>query len=227
MARLTKPLTNTEVNNAKPKAKEYTLSDGNGLYLLVKPNGSKLWRFNYYKPFTQPKKRALIGVGKFPDISLQQAREIREKYLSLLAQNIDPQQHKIRTEQAEQTRLLSTFRAVAEHWKESKASNIKALTLKKYWAIVEHYLLPVLADYPVSDITPATAKIALEIPYRQGKAEMYRKSIKLLNAILNHAVYFHHQHRRTTPLHDRAFKRAPAQHKRIATNGNLLPTLTD
>ncbi len=189
MARLTKPLTNTEVNNAKPKVKEYTLSDGKGLYLLVKPNGSKLWRFNYYKPLTTPKKRALLGVGKYPEISLQQARAIREEYLSLLAQDIDPQQYKIKTEQAEQARLLSTFRAVAEHWKESKAGNIKALTLKKYWVIVERYLLPVLADYPVSEITPATAKIALEIPYRQGKAEMYRKSVKLLNAILNHAVY--------------------------------------
>ncbi|WP_233138923.1 integrase arm-type DNA-binding domain-containing protein [Aggregatibacter actinomycetemcomitans] len=146
MARLTKPLTNTEVNNAKPKAKEYTLSDGKGLYLLVKPNGSKLWRFNYYKPLTTPKKRTLLGVGKYPDISLQQARAIREEYLSLLAQNIDPQQYKIKTEQAEQARLLNTFRAVVEHWKESKAGNIKALTLKKYWAIVERYLLPVLAD---------------------------------------------------------------------------------
>ncbi len=64
MARLTKPLTNTEVNNAKPKVKEYTLSDGKGLYLLVKPNGSKLWRFNYYKPLTTPKKRALLDNEK-------------------------------------------------------------------------------------------------------------------------------------------------------------------
>nr|WP_237698299.1 integrase arm-type DNA-binding domain-containing protein [Actinobacillus minor] len=45
MAKLTKPLTNTETANAKPKEKDYTLSDGKGLYLLVKSGGSKLWRF--------------------------------------------------------------------------------------------------------------------------------------------------------------------------------------
>ena len=64
MARGTTALNNTQIEKAKPKEKEYTLSDGKGLYLLIKPNGAKLWRFNYYKPFTNPKKRALLGLGK-------------------------------------------------------------------------------------------------------------------------------------------------------------------
>ena len=63
MARTITQLNSTKIDKAKPQEKEFTLSDGKGLYLLVKPNGAKLWRFNYYKPFTQPKKRALIGVG--------------------------------------------------------------------------------------------------------------------------------------------------------------------
>ncbi|MEG9499921.1 integrase arm-type DNA-binding domain-containing protein [Mannheimia indoligenes] len=70
MARLTTPLNNTQIEKAKPQEKEYTLSDGKGLYLLIKPNGAKLWRFNYYKPYTNPKKRALIGIGSYPDVSL-------------------------------------------------------------------------------------------------------------------------------------------------------------
>ena len=59
MARITTPLTNTEVKQAKPKDKEYNLTDGNGLMLRVKPNGSKLWLFNYFRPFT--KKRANLS----------------------------------------------------------------------------------------------------------------------------------------------------------------------
>ena len=47
MARITKPLTNIEIEKAKPRDKDYTLSDGQGLYLLVKTNSSKLWQFNY------------------------------------------------------------------------------------------------------------------------------------------------------------------------------------
>ena len=53
MARVTKPLTNTEVKQAKPKDKEFNLVDGDGLALRVKPNGSKLWVFNYFRPFTK------------------------------------------------------------------------------------------------------------------------------------------------------------------------------
>lgn len=100
MARITNPLTSTEIEKAKPKEKEYTLTDGQGLYLLIKPNGAKLWRFNYYKPFTQPKKRALIGMGKYPDVPLVTARKQRDECLALLAQNIDPLIHRQQQEQA-------------------------------------------------------------------------------------------------------------------------------
>ncbi len=67
MARTTKPLTNTEVKQAKSKEKVYTLSDGGGLQLRVKPNGSKLWLFDYLRPYT--KKRTSLSFGSYPTIS--------------------------------------------------------------------------------------------------------------------------------------------------------------
>ncbi len=67
MARTTKPLTNTEVKQAKSKEKVYTLSDGGGLQLRVKPNGSKLWLFDYLRPYT--KKRTSLRFGSYPTIS--------------------------------------------------------------------------------------------------------------------------------------------------------------
>ncbi len=57
MSRTKKPLTDTEIRKAKPKEKEYPLSDGNGLILRVKPNGSKIWLFNYYHPVTKKKNK--------------------------------------------------------------------------------------------------------------------------------------------------------------------------
>ncbi|ORU92138.1 MAG: hypothetical protein A6F72_04210 [Cycloclasticus sp. symbiont of Poecilosclerida sp. N] len=75
VARTTKPLTNIEVKQAKPKAKEFNLSDGDGLSLKVKPNSSKLWFFNYYRPHS--KKRANLSFGSFPEIPLAQARSKR------------------------------------------------------------------------------------------------------------------------------------------------------
>lgn len=187
MAIIVKQLTNTKITNAKPKDKDYTLTDGRGLYLLVKPNGLKVWRFRYKRPYT--KKLALLTLGRFPETTLQYARQQRDQYLSLLAQQIDPQQHEKQIKQLEQQRITNTFKNVAESWKNSKAKSIKPLTLSKYWRIIELYLMPTLGNYPIDEIKPILAKTALEVPYKQGKAEMYRKSVKLLNAILNYAVY--------------------------------------
>ncbi len=66
MPKTTKHLTNTEVKLAKPRVKEYSLADGRGLYLHIKPNGSKLWLFNYTRPTA--KKRANLGLGNYPDL---------------------------------------------------------------------------------------------------------------------------------------------------------------
>jgi hypothetical protein len=92
MANTTTPLTNTEVKQAKSKNKEYNLADGGGLALRVKPNGSKLWVFNYTRPYS--KKRANLGYGAYPEVSLAKARRKRERARELLAQDIDPKQHK-------------------------------------------------------------------------------------------------------------------------------------
>ena len=72
MATIVKPLSPTEIKNAKPKEKEYTLSDGEGLLLLILPSGSKSWRFNYARPLTG--KRTKMALGGYPELSLADAR---------------------------------------------------------------------------------------------------------------------------------------------------------
>ena len=89
MARISRPLTNTEVKQAKPKEKVYTLSDGGGLQLRIKPNGSKLWLLDYRRPYT--KKRTSLSFGSYPDVSLAEARKKRAEAKELLAQDVDPQ----------------------------------------------------------------------------------------------------------------------------------------
>lgn len=91
MARTTKPLTNTEVKQAKPRAKVYTLSDGGGLQLRVKPNGTKSWLFDYHRPYT--KKRTSISFGSYPSLSIAEARIKREEAKELLTKDIDPKEY--------------------------------------------------------------------------------------------------------------------------------------
>ena len=101
MARTTKPLTNTEVKQAKPKKKIYTLSDGGGLQLRIKPNGSKLWLLDYLRPYT--KKRTCLSFGSFPTLTLAEARNKRKTAKELLAKDIDPKEHR-----EEESRLNET-----------------------------------------------------------------------------------------------------------------------
>ncbi len=101
MARMTRPLTNNEILKAKPHEKDFTLHDGDGLFLLVKTSGKKLWRFRYQRPNSSS--RTNLSLGSYPALTLAVARQMRDQYLSLLAQGIDPQ--KQQEEVSEQLRI--------------------------------------------------------------------------------------------------------------------------
>lgn len=106
MPRIVKPLSDTQVRQAKPAVKEYNLADGKGLYLRVKPIGSKMWLFNYYRPFT--KQRANLSLGTYPALSLQEAREAAQKFNGLLINNTDPQEFRREHERSSSEAQLNT-----------------------------------------------------------------------------------------------------------------------
>ncbi|WP_261927321.1 integrase arm-type DNA-binding domain-containing protein, partial [Vibrio aestuarianus] len=99
MARKVIPLTNTQVKQTKPKEREYSLNDGDGLSLRVRPSGSKSWFFTYLVPVT--KKRFKISFGSYPEVSLAQARKKRDEARALVADGIDPTVYKLTTETQE------------------------------------------------------------------------------------------------------------------------------
>lgn len=191
MARRVIPLTHTEVKNSKSSEKDYRLNDGRGLSLLIKTTGGKLWRFNYYKPFV--KTRTEISLGTYPEISLAQAREERERCRALLAKNIDPQDDKAQTLRNELEKRKNTFAKVAEKWRmmgETKVKNreIQRKTLQKNWRIIEIYLFPTLENCPISEVTPKLAIQAIEEAKARDVSDTLRRAIRLLNEIMNFAV---------------------------------------
>lgn len=110
-------LTDTKVRSAKPKEKEYSLVDGDGMFLLIHPNGSKYWRFR----FRFGGKQHLMAFGVYPETSLADARQKREKARRLVAAGVDPREHK-RAVKEEQAKEVITFESVARDW---HASNQK------------------------------------------------------------------------------------------------------
>src|SRR6185312_12443761 len=101
-------LTDTAVRNAKPREKPYKLSDSGALYLLVSPNGSRLWRFKY----RIAGKEKLLALGAYPEIPLKQARDRRDEARQQLANGIDPGVKR----QVEKAAEGETFEAIAREW---------------------------------------------------------------------------------------------------------------
>lgn len=83
MIRQTKPLSVKEIESAKPRDADYVLYDGDGLELLIKSSGSKIWQFRYIRPVT--KKRAKKSIGPYPSVTLADARNYRAEARILLA----------------------------------------------------------------------------------------------------------------------------------------------
>ncbi len=122
MAKITDRLTPTGIKSAKPKEKEYNLFDGDGLRLRIKPNASKHWIFNYYRPINR--KRANLSLGKYPDLSLANARKMTLEANELLAQGIDPQEERKRQQQENKAVHQHTFINVTKEWFEIKKDEV-------------------------------------------------------------------------------------------------------
>ncbi|EPM9555047.1 integrase domain-containing protein [Escherichia coli] len=186
MARTTRPLSNTEVLRAKALDKDLTLHDGDGLFLIVKTNGKKLWRFRYQRPTT--KKRTMIGIGAFPAISLADARRLRTNYLALLANGLDPQVQAELIEEQQQIAIDSIFSTVAFNWFQLKSKSVTPDYAKDIWRSLEKDIFPAIGELPVQQIKARTLVEALEPIKARGALETVRRLIQRINEIMIYAV---------------------------------------
>lgn len=110
-------LTDTAIRNAKPADKPYKVADSLGLYLLVNPRGSKLWRIKYRKDGVERK----LSLGAYPQITLAEARAARDAARRQLAHAIDPNVAKRQARIEASIRASNSFAVVAEELIEKKA----------------------------------------------------------------------------------------------------------
>ena len=104
-------LTNTKIRQTKPSDKPIKLTDNNGLYLFITPNGSKLWRYRY----KINGKKNTFAIGSYPEIiSLSQARIERENARKLVKQGIHPSQQRAIEKMQQTYQNQNTFQMIAE-----------------------------------------------------------------------------------------------------------------
>ncbi len=186
MARKTTPLSDTQIKQAKPRESEYTLWDGGGLGLRVRPNGSKVWLFNYYTPYT--KKRTNLGLGGYSRSkegkTLAEVRRDRDKYRDLVDRNIDPKDFRREEERSGREAHENTFQVVYLKWLKTKEDSWSKSYYKRLTQALQLHILPALGPLPISKINaPDTIKLLEPIADRQA-LETIRKLCRWINEIM-------------------------------------------
>ena len=146
-------LKDVKFRNAKPQAKPYKLNDGEGLSLLINPNGSKWWRYRY----TFDGKEKGLSFGVYPAVTLESARKKRTDARELIVEGIDPSAAK----KERQAETKNTFRHVALEWFGRKTHTLVPDYAAKVIRMIEKDLFPFLGDKSVSKIVQADVLAAL------------------------------------------------------------------
>ena len=178
------PLTDTAIRKAKPGDKPVKLADGGGLYLLLRPNGSRWWRWDYRRPVTGT--RNTLSLGTYPDTTLADARVRRDEARRLLATGVDPGENRKATKAAGVERAANSFEVVAREWL-SKRSWVPAYSVKVV-AWFENDVFPWLGARPVSELTaPDFLRIARRVEER-GAIESAHRILQNCSQVMRYAV---------------------------------------
>jgi integrase len=169
------PLTALDVKQAKPVAKSRKLADGGGLYLLINPNGSKWWRWDY----RIAGKRKTLSMGTYPETTLAEARDKHVVARKLLAHGIDPsdQRQEAKRQQVEaQQAAADTFEVVTREWMAREHEKVAEVTANKNRWLFETFLFPEIGHLPLTAITPRLLLDALRKIEAAGKQETARRA---------------------------------------------------
>ena len=146
-------LTNIELDNLKPRDKVYKVNDRNGLYVLVGTSGTKTFQFRYQVYSNGKERDGWYTIGKYPKITLEQARAELQVLRLDVARGLDVQENKLdRRKLALTPKGKTTFKKVATDWLEHRKTRVGQNTWDKDWSRLERFILPNFATTDVKDI---------------------------------------------------------------------------
>ncbi|WP_083338650.1 tyrosine-type recombinase/integrase [Chromobacterium sphagni] len=177
-------LTDLAIRQAKPQDKPYQLADGESLYLEVSPSGGKLWRFR----FRFQGKAGILALGKYPAVSLSDARQKAHEARVQLAQGINPSQAKKEAKVVAQIAATNAFELVAREWHEKQLDRWTPDHARRVLDSLEIDAFPDLGKLPVPDLTaPLILNTILKIEKR-GAVETAQRVLQRISAIIRFAI---------------------------------------
>lgn len=177
-------LTAAAIKTAKPKEKPYRLTDGQGLYLEIRPNGSKYWRYKYR--FNGKEKRLAIGV--YPEISLREARAAHQQARLQLNDGIDPSAAKQLAALTKQISTGNNFQAIGEEWMTSSLAGKSKDHITRTTRMLKKELFPYIGPRPISEITAPELLAILRGIENRGHIDTAHRARQVAGQVFAYAI---------------------------------------
>jgi integrase len=177
-------LTDTAVRRAGAKKKPYKMYDSGGLFLLVRPNGGKWWRFKY----RFHNKEKLLSLGVYPDVSLKKARDRRDEERGKLVDKIDPAVNRKAVKAAWADSQANSFEVVAREWIDKQSSAWSPANTKKVKGQLELDVFPWLGSRPIADITAPELLAVLRRTEARGAIHTAHRMLQSCGQIFRYAI---------------------------------------
>jgi integrase len=178
------PLTDTQIKALQPKEKSFQVTDGDGLALQVEPSGRKLWRFRY----TFNSNPNMISLGGYPEVSLAQAREKRLEAKKLLAQGVNPSEHRKTVKRDRMLAAENNFEAVAKlwhsQWKVGKSERHARIVMTR----MEQDVFPDLGNRAISDIQAYEIVTVIKKISGRGAVDLAKRNLQTISMVFRYAV---------------------------------------
>lgn len=196
-------LTELAIKHLKPKSKGYRVSDGGGLCLEVSPAGGKLWRWRYY----YQGKEQMVALGKYPAVSLADARKKRDDQRELLEQGKHPTREKKAQKLRKSHEGANTFEKIARRWLEMKEDGLNPKYATQCLARMEQHVFPRIGDLPLTEIMIPDVVEVVEAIGKRGTVETAKRMKQLIGQVFRYAA-----------------QRGMCQHNPAADLRDILPT---
>lgn len=178
------PLTDIAVRTAKPKDKQYKLSDSVGLYLLVTPSGSKCWKLKY----RFAGKEKMLSMGMYPIITLAEARERTLQAKKQLANNIDPSQAKKDAKIQAAAASENTFKSLTLEWHETQKQKWKPRHADAIIRLMERNAFPTLGHRAISEIKAQELLATIRIAEGREALDIAHRVLQICSRVFRYAI---------------------------------------
>jgi integrase len=177
-------LTDTAIRNTKPAEKPIKLTDERGLYLLVKPNGSRWWRFDY----RYGGKRKTLSMGVYPDVSLKDARNRRDEARKLLASDADPGENRKAVKAAKMEQAANSFEVITREWYTKYSATWNASHGERIIRRFERDIFPWIGSKPIAELAAPELLATLRRIENRGALETAHRALGNCGQVFRYAI---------------------------------------